>query len=71
MNGEDSTTSNRSVFVSYAHADKRWADELAIFLKPWVSDRRLRLWDDRQIAPDQNWQNEIERSMRRWSPSCW
>lgn len=62
MSAENSASSG-SVFVSYAHTDQRWADELATFLKPWLSDRRLRLWDDRQIAPGQNWQNEIERAL--------
>jgi hypothetical protein len=49
-----------SVFVSYAHEDRVWADELALYLAPRIRERKLRLWDDRQIPAGADWQATIQ-----------
>ena len=53
----------KTVFVSYAHKDRKWADELVTFLAPWIRDKRVNLWDDSQIQPGANWQREIQKAL--------
>ena len=50
----------RTVFVSYAHEDRRWADELVTFLAPWIRDKRVDLWDDSRIQAGASWREEIK-----------
>src|SRR5262245_50560800 len=57
----------KSVFVSYAHEDRKWADELVTFLAPWIRDKRVDLWDDSRIPPGNDWQVEIENAMEEAS----
>ncbi len=54
---------HKSVFISYAHEDRRWTEELSMFLAPWVSDQRIRLWDDRAIEAGASWRTAIERAL--------
>ena len=53
----------KSVFVSYAHKDRKWADELVTYLAPWIRDGRLDLWDDSRIAPGENWMEAIKAAL--------
>jgi len=53
----------KTVFVSYAHKDRKWADELVKFLAPWIRDKRLDLWDDSRIEPGDDWRKEIKKSL--------
>jgi internalin A len=53
----------RTVFVSYAHKDRKWADELVTFLAPWIRDKRVDLWDDSRIPLGHNWQPEIQNAI--------
>ena len=53
----------KTVFVSYAHKDRKWADELLTFLAPWIRDKRVDLWDDSRIRPGENWRREIRRAI--------
>jgi len=57
------SAARRTVFVSYAHKDRKWADELATFLAPWIRDKRVNLWDDSRITPGDNWLPEIEKAI--------
>jgi hypothetical protein len=63
MRGERSSEPQKSVFISYAHEDKRWVDELLTHLKPWVKDRRVNVWSDRDIGPGTLWRTEIEQAL--------
>jgi hypothetical protein len=53
----------KTVFVSYAHQDRRWADELMTFLAPWIRNKRVDLWDDSRIQLGANWKAEIEKAI--------
>lgn len=53
----------KTVFVSYAHEDRTWVDELSKHLAPWIRDHRINLWDDSRIEPGSNWLSEIERAL--------
>lgn len=49
----------KTVFVSYAHKDRKWVDELITFLAPWIRDGRVRFWDDSKILAGARWEAEI------------
>jgi hypothetical protein len=53
----------KTVFISYAHEDRRWADELITFMAPWIRDNRLQLWDDSKIAAGQVWIDQIQKAL--------
>jgi TIR domain-containing protein len=53
----------KTVFVSYAHKDRKWADELVTFLAPWIRDKRVDLWDDSRIQMGDNWRTEIRKAI--------
>jgi len=53
----------KTVFVSYAHKDRKWADELVTFLAPWIRDKRVDLWDDSRIQPGADWRSEIQNAI--------
>jgi hypothetical protein len=53
----------KTVFISYAHKDRRWVDELVTVLAPWIRSKRVELWDDSRIQPGSMWLQEIERAL--------
>ena len=53
----------KTVFVSYAHEDRKWADALSTFMAPWIRDERLELWDDSRIGAGELWKPEIEKAL--------
>lgn len=57
----------KTVFLSYAHKDRKWADELLTFLSPWLRDKRVDLWDDSRIQAGANWRAEIKSAMEEAS----
>jgi hypothetical protein len=57
----------KTVFLSYAHKDRKWANELLTFLAPWIRDKRVDLWDDSRIRAGANWQAEIQSSIEEAS----
>lgn len=57
----------KTVFVSYSHKDRKWADELLAFLAPWIREKRVDLWDDSRIRPGEDWALEIGRAIDRAS----
>ncbi len=57
-----------SVFISYAHADEAWKDELLKYLRAAFGvDAPIELWDDRRIGAGDAWLDEIERALDRAS----
>lgn len=53
----------KTVFVSYAHKDRKWANELVTFMAPWIRDKRVDLWDDSRIQAGDAWQTKIQKAM--------
>ena len=48
-----------SIFISYAHKDKNFRDELRGSLTPYERMGALSVWDDTCILPGQKWEDEI------------
>lgn len=54
------------IFVSYAHEDERFADELLAMLRPLVEHARIdKIWIDKNIPVGAKWRNEIEEALRQ------
>ncbi len=52
-----------SFFVSYAHADETFKDELLEFLNPLKRANQIKLWDDRAIMVGDKWNDEIIKAL--------
>jgi len=53
----------KTVFLSYAHEDRKWANDLTTFLAPWIRDKRVDFWDDSRIQPGEHWHDQIDRAL--------
>jgi internalin A len=53
----------KNIFISYSHQDKFWLERLQTFLKPLVRSVQIDIWDDTQINPGANWQDEIQTAL--------
>jgi hypothetical protein len=53
----------KTVFISYAHQDRKWADELLTHLAPWIREKRVNLWDDSRIKAGDQWHSEIRKAL--------
>jgi TIR domain len=53
-----------SIFVSYSHRDRQYAERLRVHLRPLVRDEKVNLWDDSRIAAGQNWREEIAKALK-------
>lgn len=51
------------IFISYSHRDAVWLERLQTYLKPFVRDMEIDAWDDRKIAPGDNWRAEIDKAL--------
>ena len=53
-----------SIFISYAHADAAFLDELQKFLKPDVRNRIISVWTDRDITAGAKWDEWIKTRLK-------
>ncbi|MFZ4986582.1 MAG: toll/interleukin-1 receptor domain-containing protein [Blastocatellia bacterium] len=53
------------IFISYAHADRVYFDELTKHLIPLKRTGRIDTWTDRSIEPGMNWDKEIKEQIRQ------
>jgi TIR domain len=51
------------VFISYAHKDEPFKDDLLTVLKPLERKGILEIWHDRKIEEGDEWRREIETAM--------
>lgn len=54
-----------SVFISYAHSDRKLVDAFKIHLRPLERDSTLEFWDDSKIKAGSNWRTEIADAIDR------
>ncbi|HEY7358702.1 MAG TPA: TIR domain-containing protein [Ktedonobacterales bacterium] len=59
----DSTSNRSNVFISYSHRDKDYLDRLHVFLKPWLQDKHIEVWDDTRLKPGDHWEEAIARAL--------
>jgi len=52
-----------SVFISYAHIDEKWKDQLVISLANLQRQDKIRAWHDRDIEAGAEWESEIEQQL--------
>jgi molecular chaperone DnaK len=60
-------SSDHSIFISYARADRNWLDRLLVHLKLLERDRKVEVWHDGEIEAGDQWRNEIDSAVRRAS----
>jgi hypothetical protein len=44
-------------------ADAEWLEKLKKFLKPLENEDKIKIWDDKEIKPGDQWEEEIEKSI--------
>ncbi|HFB99509.1 MAG TPA: toll/interleukin-1 receptor domain-containing protein [Phaeodactylibacter sp.] len=49
----------KKVFISYAHRDESYKDELKTHLKSLERRAKIKIWDDRAIDAGDEWHDEI------------
>lgn len=54
-----------SIFISYAHKDETFKDELRTHLKPYERVNIVKVWDDRSIIPGEEWDQEIKNHLEQ------
>lgn len=64
---EDLASQGIHVFVSYAHADRKWLNRLEVHLKPLRELCQLEPWADTRIRPGSKWRDEIRMAVDRAS----
>lgn len=51
------------VFISYSHRDEKYKDELNKWLIPYETNGIIQVWDDRNILPGEDWDQEINKRL--------
>ena len=51
------------VFISYAHKDKKWRNELEKHLSVLKLQGLITTWHDEQLNPGEDWQTEIDKHL--------
>src|SRR4051812_16033184 len=51
------------LFISYAHEDEKFKDELLIYLNPLKRSGKIAIWSDRAILVGNKWSEEIKAAL--------
>ncbi len=51
------------VFISYCHEDKEWLEDLQVHLSAFQRFTGLKVWDDTNIKPGDEWNTEIRKAL--------
>ncbi len=61
------TSATPRIFISYSHDDEAWKDRVVSQLGVLEHEGLLSVWEDRQIAPGDDWLPEIETAIKSCS----
>lgn len=56
---------NIDIFCSYSHKDQVFLDELRLHLSPLQRQGLISLWNDSDITPGTQWEDEIDKQLRK------
>ena len=62
---KDSPLKQLKIFISYAHEDSKFKDDLVIMLASMQRRGIIDAWQDRRIEPGDEWYQEIEQAMNQ------
>ena len=62
---EENNRERTQVFISYAHKDEKWKQQLYLHLKPIERISQIEIWSDDKIKPGQKWFDEIKSAITR------
>lgn len=51
------------LFISYAHEDESYKDRLLVHLKPHIRNGMVKVWQDQDILPGQQWNDSIRKEL--------
>ena len=54
-----------TIFISYAHKDAAFLQELKTFLKPYERNEIITIWTDKNIIAGQEWDNLIKQKLQQ------
>ena len=57
----------QTIFIAYAHKDKKWLDMLDIHLRGLKWSKNIEVWSDKDIKGGQDWFERIVQSISRAS----
>lgn len=60
-----SKLARNQIFISYSHKDQGWLEVVKATLKPYVKLDSLKVWDDTQIYPGEDWRKAISDALAK------
>jgi hypothetical protein len=58
-------TQKIKLFISYSHKDKELCNELQNHLSPLKQENLIEYWQDKELLPGENWDEEIKKNLRQ------
>jgi predicted acylesterase/phospholipase RssA len=63
MDSQSAGLQRNQVFISYCHDDREWLEELQVHLSAFQRFTGLKVWDDTNIKPGDEWDLEIRKAL--------
>jgi predicted acylesterase/phospholipase RssA len=60
-----SKLARNQIFISYSHRDESWFKVIKAALEPYVKLQGLKVWDDKQISPGEDWRKRISDALAK------